>query len=254
MHALVAEDNVANQLVVQEMLRFLGATSVIAGDGLVALDKLDSESFDLLLVDIEMPRLSGLDLISQLRAGGDERADMTIIALTAYVMPEHRRAIEQAGADGVIPKPLLSIEAFGDAVSGFMEARASKGKRSVPPIQSNDERRSAEEFDPGVLNRLIELSGAETVARIVTQAKGDIDVAITALIEALALGDPRAAKFQGHSLAGMAGAVGALELEREARAIDRDPEAALRRRNSIVSALRGMRSRTAQWLGSDWLN
>ncbi|MEO0958763.1 MAG: hypothetical protein AAFY66_09925, partial [Pseudomonadota bacterium] len=88
----------------------------------------------------------------------------------------------------------------------------------------------------------------------VTQAKGDIDVAITALIEALALGDPRAAKFQGHSLAGMAGAVGALELEREARAIDRDPEAALRRRNSIVSALRGMRSRTAQWLGSDWLN
>ncbi|MEL6768437.1 MAG: response regulator [Pseudomonadota bacterium] len=250
MHALVAEDNVANQLVVQEMLRFLGATSVVANDGLAALDRLDQESFDVLLIDIEMPRLSGLDLIAQLRTESDPLPQTTIIALTAYVLPEHRRAISRAGADGVIPKPLLSIEAFGNAVSGIMERRRSKGVAPDPVEPLPDERRE-EEFDPGVLNRLIELCGADRVSHIVTTAEADIDAAIGALIEALSLGDPRAAKFQGHSLAGMAGAVGARGLERQARAIDLDPEAALRRRSSIVSNLRDMRGSTARWLAGD---
>ncbi|MEO1532688.1 MAG: response regulator [Pseudomonadota bacterium] len=250
MHALVAEDNVANQLVVQEMLRFLGATCVVANDGVAALNRLEQERFDILFVDIEMPRLSGLDLISRLRGGLDTLPETTIIALTAYVLPEHRRAIDHAGADGVIPKPLLSIEAFGEAVAGILERRQPKGPDTAPAASLPEERRE-EEFDPGVLNRLIELCGAEGVSRIVTTAEADIDTAIGALIEALALGDPRAAKFQGHSLAGMAGAVGARGLEREARAIDQDPEAALRRRSSIVSNLRDMRSSTSRWLAND---
>ncbi|MEM9762091.1 MAG: response regulator [Pseudomonadota bacterium] len=246
----MAEDNVANQLVVQEMLRLLGATCVVANDGVAALHRLEQERFDVVFVDIEMPRLSGLDLITRLRGDVDRLPETTIIALTAYVLPEHRRAIDHAGADGVIPKPLLSIEAFGEAVACIIEQQEPKGAAAAPDAPPADERRE-EEFDPGVLSRLIELCGAEGVSRIVTTAEADIDAAIGALIEALALGDPRAAKFQGHSLAGMAGAVGARGLEREARAIDRDPESALRRRTSVVSNLRDMRTSTARWLAGD---
>ena len=57
---------------------------------------------DLVVVDIEMPRLSGLDVIRAIRARGDAKAQVPIVALTAYAMREHRERIAAAGANGLI--------------------------------------------------------------------------------------------------------------------------------------------------------
>ena len=110
---LLAEDNPTNQMVAVQMLESLGADVTLAVDGAEALDILDQRAFDVALIDIEMPRVSGIDLIRRVRSSSASVRDMPMIALTAYVMREHRAAIDEAGADGIIAKPILSIDQFG---------------------------------------------------------------------------------------------------------------------------------------------
>ena len=73
-----------------------------------------------MVVDIEMPRLSGLDVIRAIRARGDDRAQVPIVALTAYAMREHRERIAAAGANGLISKPITSVEALGRGLAAHV--------------------------------------------------------------------------------------------------------------------------------------
>ena len=99
LHILLAEDNPINQLVASQMLESLGASVVIAEDGAEALEIVGREAFDLMLVDIEMPRVSGIEVLRTVRGSSGPIAGMPMIALTAYVMREHRAAVDAAGAD-----------------------------------------------------------------------------------------------------------------------------------------------------------
>jgi two-component system sensor histidine kinase BarA len=107
LHVLVAEDNPVNQVVVQAMLAELGATSVVAADGQEALDCMRDEPFDLVLMDVHMPRLDGLAATRALRAaerqaGGRRTA---VLAMTATSEAEDGQACEAAGMDGFLAKP-----------------------------------------------------------------------------------------------------------------------------------------------------
>jgi CheY-like chemotaxis protein len=107
LHVLVAEDNPVNQVVVQAMLAELGATSVVAADGQEALDCLRDEAFDLVLMDVHMPRLDGLAATRALRAaeleaGGRRTA---VLAMTATSEAEDGPACLAAGMDGFLAKP-----------------------------------------------------------------------------------------------------------------------------------------------------
>ena len=113
MKVLVAEDNSTNLLVVLQMLESLGAAVVSARDGAEAMDVVRQDRFDVLLIDIEMPKLSGLEVIRRLRADPALGGGAALIALTAYATPRQRAEILAAGADGVITKPIISIEEFG---------------------------------------------------------------------------------------------------------------------------------------------
>ncbi len=138
---LVAEDNATNQIVVTQMLETLGAAPALAADGIEALDLVRRESFDFALLDIEMPRMSGLELIRTIRQMTGPAARMPLIAFTAYVMPEHRARILEAGADGIIAKPLTSIAEFGAAIESHIarhrgngaDADGSKGADAAVP-------------------------------------------------------------------------------------------------------------------------
>lgn len=130
MSVLLAEDNVTNQLVATQMLGNLGATVDVASDGAIALERLAQNSYDILLVDIEMPRVSGLDVIRSVRSSAGELANAPVIALTAYAMQEHREKIRKAGADGLIPKPIISIEQFGADILNYMDEGVKR--RSTP--------------------------------------------------------------------------------------------------------------------------
>lgn len=125
LHVLLAEDNPTNQMVASNMLRSLGADVVVCSDGVEALKRFETFPADLVIVDIEMPRMTGLDVIRAIRARTDERARVPIVALTAYAMHEHRDRITGAGANGLIPKPVSSVDSFGRALAAHVRRTES---------------------------------------------------------------------------------------------------------------------------------
>ena len=85
-------------LLVRQMLDAMDARMILARDGQETLDLLAREKVDIALIDIEMPKLSGIEVMQRLRA--TPGFDTPLVALTAYVMRENREAIYAAGAAG----------------------------------------------------------------------------------------------------------------------------------------------------------
>ena len=102
---LVAEDNPVNQQVAQGMLENLGCRVTLAQDGQQALALARAQPFDLILLDLHMPVLDGLQAARQLRALPQCQA-VPIIALTAAVFAEDRQRCLEAGMNGFVPKPI----------------------------------------------------------------------------------------------------------------------------------------------------
>lgn len=103
---LVAEDNKINQLITQKFLEKWGAKVSLADDGLEALEQLKRQAFDLILMDIQMPHLNGLETTRRIRSmAGSHYRDIPILALTASVLQEDLQAIHTSGMTDFIGKP-----------------------------------------------------------------------------------------------------------------------------------------------------
>lgn len=110
---LLAEDNVVNQRLAVALLKKQGHTVVIANNGREAVEALEREQFDLVLMDVQMPVMNGLEATSQIRAkerGSCKRA--RIIAMTAHAMKEDRDRCLAAGMDGYISKPITPQQLY----------------------------------------------------------------------------------------------------------------------------------------------
>jgi len=103
---LVAEDNPSNQRIIDLFLQPIGANVTIVSDGRQALDQLEVRSFDLVLMDMQMPVMDGLEATRILRASNGLNADIPVLALTANVMEGHQQACREAGMNGHIAKPI----------------------------------------------------------------------------------------------------------------------------------------------------
>jgi PAS domain S-box-containing protein len=102
---LLVEDNPINAEVMQEMLHAVGLEVTVAANGSEAVEHVHSRSFDLILMDMQMPVMDGLEATRRIRAGS-ERADIPIVALTANAFAEHRRACAEAGMNDSLSKPV----------------------------------------------------------------------------------------------------------------------------------------------------
>lgn len=106
LRVLVAEDNAVNQKVTAKILETAGHSPVIVSTGDEALDVLEEQAFDLLILDVNMPGISGIDVIKLYRVGSLGEARVPIIALSADATPETRAACMEAGADAYLTKPI----------------------------------------------------------------------------------------------------------------------------------------------------
>lgn len=107
---LVVEDNPGIRTLVVRMLEKLGYQVSEAGDGQVALDLLETEEFDLILMDCQMPRLDGLQATRAIRAGTGPCAHTPIVALTANTQEGDIRACLEAGMNHYLSKPVRKAE------------------------------------------------------------------------------------------------------------------------------------------------
>lgn len=209
---LLAEDNPTNQMVAIQMLESLGAVVTLAVDGAEALEIVQREDFDVMLVDIEMPRVSGIEVMRALRASNSKLADMPLIALTAYVMREHRMAIDEAGADGVIAKPILSIEQFGQDILGFMRKRGAEPKAPAVATVEGDVSGEAE-IDQSIYDSLVSAIGAEAMQELLGKVRSDIEASRTTIEQALRSMNLKALRAATHVLISVGGAIGAVGLQ-----------------------------------------
>jgi signal transduction histidine kinase len=102
---LVVDDDAVNRMVGRRLLKQLGCDVVLAEDGVDALEKLDADRADLVLMDCEMPRLDGWSATRRLRAS-EAQYRTPVVAVTAYTSDEDRRRCYDAGMDDFVPKPL----------------------------------------------------------------------------------------------------------------------------------------------------
>jgi signal transduction histidine kinase/DNA-binding response OmpR family regulator len=103
---LLAEDNPVNALLARTLLNRVGCIVTMAQDGEEAVAAAASGAFDLILLDIRMPRLDGLEAAARIRAGGGPSASAPIVALTADAGEHERTQARQAGMDDFVTKPI----------------------------------------------------------------------------------------------------------------------------------------------------
>ena len=123
---LVAEDNLINQAVVQAVLASIGAVIDLASDGEEALSQLRANRYDIVLMDVHMPKMDGVEALRRIRAGETGWRDQPVIALTADVMAGNQQRFMALGFDGAESKPIQPatlIAAVGAVVTASAAGR-----------------------------------------------------------------------------------------------------------------------------------
>jgi len=119
---LLAEDNPTNQKIMMLLLQKLGLQADVADNGLIAIDLLNVGSYALILMDVQMPELDGLEATRRIRTA-EMAADgrhIPIIAVTAHAMDAHQESCKEAGMDDYLAKP-VTLKSLHEVLSRWIE-------------------------------------------------------------------------------------------------------------------------------------
>ena len=137
-HILIVDDNATNRVVAQALCEMFGCTSELAEDGLEALEAVKARAFDLILMDIKMPRMDGVQATQAIRALPGPEAATPIIALTANADPEDAKRYMSIGMAAVVEKPIKPERlrmamnaAMNQDAEDEVQAPPARGKRSA---------------------------------------------------------------------------------------------------------------------------
>jgi two-component system sensor histidine kinase/response regulator len=125
---LVAEDNRVNQTLARRLLEKRGHTVVVAETGEAALAAIEKQAFDLVLMDVQMPVMDGLEATAAIRQSEKSNGNhLPIIAMTANAMIGDKEHCLQAGMDGYVAKP-LSVKDLFEVIEGVVKNRVGSAK------------------------------------------------------------------------------------------------------------------------------
>ena len=174
LRVLLAEDNKINQAVATAMLERLGHAATIAGNGREALQRFDEGAFDLVLMDMQMPEMGGIEATETIRRREQETGGhIPIVGLTANAMKSDEERCLAAGMDAYIPKPLrqqrlvetiASLRLGEDGEIGEVKERDSAD--GVLDRAALEDLKSLEEFGDFSLREVIEIFIAEGGSRL----------------------------------------------------------------------------------------
>ena len=198
---LLAEDNSVNQLVAQGMLSKLGLPSALANNGQEALEALEREPYDLVLMDVQMPEVDGLEATRLIRCSSTipNAQAIPIIAMTAHARTEDRDACLQAGMNDYLSKPLTANHLAQVLIKWLPRPKSeATTSRSPSPGESPAAGFHAEEF----LDRL--MGDRELCKTVLAAMIEGADRNLAQLREALESQNAPDAIFASHTLKGSA--------------------------------------------------
>jgi PAS domain S-box-containing protein len=243
---LLAEDNITNQQVALGILKKLGMRADAVANGAEALRSLETIPYDLVLMDMQMPEMDGVEATRRIRDPQSDVMDheIPIIAMTANALQGDRERCLEAGMNGYVAKPVSPAalaealerwlpreSATVTAVSGFAASRPAvsapepTGPEAAMPAGAAD----AVDTEVPVFDRvglLARLMGDEELSRLVIdEFLADIPLQIQALRSFLAAGDATGSTRQAHSIKGASANVGGEALRAVALAAERAGQA-----------------------------
>ncbi len=217
LRVLVAEDTPSSRMVVEAMLERLGHAVVCVEDGRAAVEAVLGASFDLILMDMQMPVLDGVAATRAIRAMPAPKGTVPIVFLTAQALPDARRIASEAGTRHYLTKPtrLADLEAkvaeaMGDAAGtdGRDGAATAPGQSLAPMLAA---------MEPA-LAELREAFDAATFRAVLARFAQDARERVAALEQACSAGDVATIRREAHKLAGILGQVGLTAVAARARA------------------------------------
>ncbi|AEV84429.1 two-component hybrid sensor and regulator [Actinoplanes sp. SE50] len=223
---LLAEDNQINQKVAQTMLAKLGHRVDAVADGLEAVQAMQRADYDVVLMDMQMPVLDGLDATRRIRSEIPATRQPRIIAMTANALQEDRAACQAAGMDDFLAKPVR----LADLAAALGCAEPTQGAAEQAAAGDARERE--------VRARLLAITGGDPgpdesrlLSRLMTSYLTKTPEGISTLRDLLAAGQPGPVRDQAHAMKGSAANLGATTLaglladvEHAARSGDELPE------------------------------
>ncbi|MHC9542127.1 MAG: ATP-binding protein [Vulcanimicrobiota bacterium] len=208
LRVLVAEDNTVNQKLISALLHMLGCDVDITGNGRDALEALRKESYNIVLMDCQMPFMNGYEATKALREKVYPVRDhnIPVIAMTASVSSEERERCRAAGMSDFLPKPLM-MEELAAVLARWSEPEEHPGGT----VKTDDAELSSVSFDSKKLLRLFK--GDMILARsIVAAFLEDIHDQIESLLKAHRDADISTLILRVHSIKGVSGYIGAQRL------------------------------------------
>ncbi len=218
LHALIVEDNEVNLFVARRMLARQGLQISTASTGEQGVSAAARQSFDLILMDISMPGMDGLEACRLIRAGG-RSAKALIIGLTAHALPSERQSFIDAGMDDCLIKPIRR-RTIEEIVAAVMESAVSQsgaeqsrqrdtvGGQSLNGGGLSEEAASAP-LDTATLSELSDVLSPGSLAAKADQLALEIARGQREFAELLAAGTPAEAGRQAHRLLGAVSLFGA---------------------------------------------
>ena len=208
---LLVEDNATNQLIATRFLEQLGCDVTICRDGESGLQTAESIGFDVILMDIDLPKMNGKDVMRAIRAGNGPNKTAPMIAFTAFAIRSQKDEIIASGADTILAKPILGREDF--------EVALMTGLRQTPPSADlKVEHGTVVTIDTDRLNSLKETLGAEDFRDLADEFTKDL----ASLRHDLgnAAGDAESIRSTTHIAVSVTGAIGAQKAQTSAESLN----------------------------------
>ena len=219
---LLVEDNEINQMVAQELLQEAGLVVDVAGNGAIAIDMLNQQPYDMVLMDMQMPVMDGITATIELRRQ-PQFADLPIVAMTANAMQQDREKCLQAGMNDHIPKPIDPDTLWRTLLHWIKPAAVTASGAAMTARPQQNGAVAVPAGIPGLDTRLglSRVLGKQplylAVLRKFLLSQSDT---ILRLRAALDRGDREEAQRIAHTLNGVAGNIGAPVIQQQAAGLE----------------------------------
>ncbi|MDX2096598.1 MAG: response regulator [Leptolyngbyaceae cyanobacterium bins.59] len=222
---LLAEDMAVNQKVALHVLQQMGYRADVAGNGLEVLQALHRQPYDVVLMDLHMPEMDGLEatrLLREQKFGSDR---LQIIALTADVMQGAREACLKAGMDAYLTKPIRTqdlLHALAEVYQNLAAHREQDRSPDAPPQMDSAGVVEEPILDHKVLQDLQDLAGPqiEIVIDIINSYLDDLPNLLQAIHQAIERSDAPALRKAAHALRSTSATVGAVSLAERVKPVE----------------------------------